>query len=129
MPSVLNAINVNRQSNMDVVQTENLGNIAGNLNHLEMLYWYTLPGIAISIAQREALYREYLHAQMKQCGNGQRVDQADSQSGNVAENPGNQGQTAVQNFAPPSLLPPMQSHRPPIPVLAPSISNIFVSDP
>ena len=51
-----------------------------------------------------------------------------SQSGCGDENPENQGQTAVQNFAPPSLLLPMQSPRPPTPVLATTKSNIFVPD-
>ena len=34
IPSDLNAVNVNGQKNIDVVQTENLGNAAGILNHL-----------------------------------------------------------------------------------------------
>ena len=66
---------------------------------------------------------------MQQYDNGQKVDQANIQSGCGVENLGNQGQTAVQNFAPPSLLPPMQSSRPVTPVLASTKSNIFVPDP
>ena len=83
---------------------ENTSNVAGNLNHLEVLSQYTMPGVAISIAQQEALYREYINAQMQQYRNG----------------PGKQGQITLQNFAPPSVLPPMQSPRPPTLVLAPT---------
>ena len=54
-----------------------------------------MPGASISIAQQEALYQEYLHAQMQHYGNGQGLDQANSQSGCGVENPGNQGQTFV----------------------------------
>ena len=36
---------------------ENTTNVADNLNHLEMLSQYTRPGVAISVAQQEALYR------------------------------------------------------------------------
>ena len=35
---------------------ENTSNVAGS--HLETLSQYTMPGVAISIAQQEALYRE-----------------------------------------------------------------------
>ena len=95
-----------------------------------MLSQYTMPGVAISIAQQEALYREYLNAQMQQNGNGRKVNQANSRTGCGVENQGNQCHTAVQNFfAPPSLLPHMQSTRPPTPVLVPTGSNIFVPDP
>ena len=45
---------------------ENANNVAVNLNHLEMLSHYTMAGVAISIAQQEALYREHLHAQMQE---------------------------------------------------------------
>ena len=41
---------------------ENTSNVDGNLNHLEMLSRYTRPGVAISVVQQEALYREYLQA-------------------------------------------------------------------
>ena len=54
----LNAVNVNGQSNIDFEQNENFCNVASNLNHLKMLYQYTVPKVAISIAQQEALYRE-----------------------------------------------------------------------
>ena len=81
MPSDLNVVSVKGQSNIDVVQTEKLGNIIGNLYHLEMISKYTVPGVAISIAQTKALYREHLHAQTQQYGNYQEVGQANSQSG------------------------------------------------
>ena len=58
MPSDLNAVSVNGQSNLDVVQNENLGMVSGNLNHLELLSQYTVPGVGISFAQHEELYRE-----------------------------------------------------------------------
>ena len=93
---------------------ENRSNVAGNLNHLEMLSQYKMPGVAISCSAGGAVSR------IPQCSNsaiwqwqkngpGLGVDQANSHSGSGIENPGNQGQTALQNFAPPSLLPPMQS--------------------
>ena len=87
MLSDLNAVIVNGQSNADVVQTDNLSKVAGNSNHLEILSQYTVPGVAFSIAQQEALYRECLHAQMQQYGNNQRVGQANSESGSGVENP------------------------------------------
>ena len=43
---------------------ENASNVAVNLNHVEMLSQFTRPGVAISIAQQEALYREYFQAQL-----------------------------------------------------------------
>ena len=58
---------------------EDTSNVTGNLNHLEMMSQYTMPGAAISITQLEALYREYLNAQLQQYGNGQKLDQANSQ--------------------------------------------------
>ena len=68
---------------------ENTSNAAGNLNHLEMLSQYTRPGVAVSVAQQEALYREYLQAQLQQSLSDQRVEQAHSpSSGNL--NPVNQ---------------------------------------
>ena len=42
---------------------ENSNNVAGNLNHLEMLSRHTGLVIAYSVAQDEALYRENIHAQ------------------------------------------------------------------
>ena len=54
---------------------ENTSNVADNLNHLEMFSQYTRPGVAISVAQQEALYREYLHAQLQQSLSEQRVEQ------------------------------------------------------
>ena len=92
-----------------------------------MLSQYTVPGVAISIAQQQALYGEYFHAQMQQYGNDQGVGQANSQSSSGVENPGNQSQTPVQNVAPPSLLQLMHSPRPLNPVLAPT-NSIFVPD-
>ena len=55
-----------------------------------------MPGVANSIAQQEALYREYLNAQMQQNGNGQKVNQANSRTGCGVENQGNQCHTALQ---------------------------------
>ena len=43
---------------------ENTSSVADNINHLEMLSQYTRPEVAISVAQQEALYREYLQAQL-----------------------------------------------------------------
>ena len=86
MLSDLNAVIVNGQSNTDVVQTENLIKVAGNPNHLEVLSEFMVPGVVISIAQQEALYRECLHAQMQQYGNNQRVGQANSESGSGVDN-------------------------------------------
>ena len=60
---------------------ENTSNVADNLHHLEMLSQYTRPGVAISVAQQEALYREYLQAQLQQPLSGQRVELAHSPSG------------------------------------------------
>ena len=100
---------------------ENTSNVAGNLNHLEMLSQYTRPGVAISVAQQEALYREYLQAQLQQSLSDQRAYNP-SGSGKV-----NQVPVDVQNVAlpPPQLL--MQPPRPPTPVLAPT-NSIFVPD-
>ena len=117
------------QDNAPSIPPENTSSVAGNLNQLEKFFHYTMPGVAISVARQEALYREYLHAQIQQYGSGQGVDQANSQSSCGVEILGNQGQTTVQNFAPPSLLPPMQSPRPPTPMLAPTKSSIFKPDP
>ena len=74
------------------------------------------------------LFREYFLAPVQQYGIGQGVNQANSQSGSGVQNPRNQGQTTVQNVAPPLLLPLMQSPRPPTPVVAPLNSNTFDSD-
>ena len=103
---------------------ENTNNVAGNLSHLEMLSQYTRPGVAISVAQQEALYREYLQAQLQQPLSDQRVEQAHSpsSSGKV-----NQVSVDVQNVALPPFQPPMQPPRPPTPVMAPT-NSIFVPD-
>ena len=52
---------------------ENTSNVADNLHHLEMLSQYTRPGVAISVTRQEALYREYLQAQLQQSLSDQRV--------------------------------------------------------
>ena len=43
---------------------ENTSNVAGNLNRHEMLPQYTMPVVAISIAQHDELYREFLNNQI-----------------------------------------------------------------
>ena len=69
---------------------ENKSNVSDNLHHLEMLSPYTRPGVAISVAQQEALYRKYLQAQVQQSLSDQRVKQAHSPSGSGKVNPVNQ---------------------------------------
>ena len=103
---------------------ENTNNVAGNLNHLEMLSQYTRPGVAISIAQQEALYREYLQAQLQQPPSDQR---SHSSSGSDKVNQVNQVPVDVQNVALPPPQPPMQPPRPPTPVMA-TTNPIFVPD-
>ena len=100
---------------------ENTNNVADNLHHLEMLSQYTRPGVAISVAQQEALYREYLQAQLQQSLIDQRAH-SPSGSGEV-----NQVPVDVQNVALPPPQPPMQPPRPPTPVMAPT-NSIFVPD-
>ena len=100
---------------------ENTNNVAGNLNHLEMLSQYTRPGVAISVAQQEALYREYLQAQLQQSLSDQRTH---SPSDSVKVN---QVPLDVKNVALPPPQPPMQPPRPPTPVMAPT-NSIFVPD-
>ena len=106
---------------------ENTNNVAGNLNHLEMLSQYTRPGVAISVAQQEALYREYLQAQLQQPLTDQRVEQAHSPSGSGKVNQVYQVPVDVQNVALPPPQPPMQPPWPPTPVMAPT-NSIFVPD-
>ena len=106
---------------------ENTSNVADNLNHLEKLSQYTRPGVAISVAQQEALHQEYLQAQLQQSLSDQRVEQADSPSGSGKVNPVNQVPVDVQNFAFPPLQPPMQPPRTPTPVLAPT-NSFFVPE-
>ena len=106
---------------------ENTSIVADNLHHLEMLSRYTRPGVAISVAQQEALYLEYLQAQLQQSLRGQRVEQAHSPSGSGKVNPVNQVPVDVQNVALPPLQPPMQPPWPPTPVMAPT-NSIFVPD-
>ena len=103
---------------------ENPSDVADNLHHLEMLSQYTRPGVAISVAQQEALYREYLQAQLQQSLIDQRVEQAHSPSGSGKVN---QVSVDVQNVALPPLQPPMQPPRPPSPAIAPT-NAIFVPD-
>ena len=103
---------------------ENTSNVAGNLNDLEILSQYTRPGIAISVAQQEALYREYLQAQLQQSLCDQR---AHSLSGSGKVNRVNQVPVDVQNVALPPPQPPMQPLRPPTPVMA-LTNSIFVPD-
>ena len=103
---------------------ENTNNVAGNLNHLEMLSQYTRPGVAISVAQQEALYREYLQAQQQQSLSDQR---ANSPSGSGKVNSVNQVPVDVQNVALQPHQPPLQPPRPPTPVIAPT-NSIFLPD-
>ena len=84
-----------------------------------MLSQYTRPGVATSVAQQEALYREYLQAQLQQSLIDQRAH-SPSGSGEV-----NQVQVDVQNVALPPPQPPMQPPRPPTPVMTPT-NSIFV---
>ena len=98
---------------------ENPSNVADNLHYLEMLSQYTRPGVAISVAQQEALYREYLQAQLQQSLIDQRAH-SPSGSGEV-----NQVPVDVQNVALPPHQPPMQPPWPPTPVMAPT-NAIFV---
>ena len=100
---------------------ENPSNVADNLHHLEMLSQYTRPGVAISVAHPEALYREYLQAQLQQSLIDQRAH-SPSGSGEV-----NQVPVDVQNVELPPPEPPMQPPRPPTPVMAPT-NSIFVPD-
>ena len=93
-----------------------------------MLSQYTRPGVAFSVAQQEALYREYLQAQLQQSLKSRHiVEQAHSPSGNGKVNPLNQVSFDVQIVALPTLQPPMQPPRSPTPVIA-LTNSIFVSD-
>ena len=103
---------------------ENTSKVGGNLNDLEMLSQYTRPGVAISFAQQEALYREYLQAQLQKSPSDQR---AHSPSGSGKVNQVNQVPIDAQNFALSPPQPPMQPPRPPTPVVAPT-NSIFVPD-
>ena len=87
-----------------------------------MLSQYTRPGVAISVAQQEALYREYLQAQLQQSLSEQRVEQAHSPSGSCKLNPVNQVSVDIQNVA---LPPPIHPLRQPTPVMAPTNSNFM----
>ena len=103
---------------------ENTSNVADNLNHLKMFSQYKRPGVAISVAQQEALYREYLQAQLQQPLSDQRIEQAHSPSGSGKVNAVNQVPVDVQNVALPTLQPPMQPPRSLTPVMAPT-NSIF----
>ena len=89
-----------------------------------MLSQYTRPGVAISVAQQEALYRKYPQAQLQQSLSDQRTH-SPSDSGKV--NQVNQVPVDVKNVALPPPQPPMQPPRPPTPVMAPT-NSIFVPD-
>ena len=101
---------------------ENTNNVAGNLNHLEMLSQYTRPGVAIAVAQQEALYREYLQAQLQLSLSDQR---AHSPPGSGKVNQVNQVPVDVQNVVLPPPQPTMQPPRPPTPVMAPTNSILY----
>ena len=88
---------------------ENTSNVADNLNHLALLSQYTRPGVAISVAQQEALCREYLHAQLQQSLSDQRVEQAHSPSGSSKVNPVNRVPVDVQNVALPPHVPSLDA--------------------
>ena len=92
-----------------------------------MLSQYTRPGVSISVAQQEALYWEYLKAQLQQSHSDQRVERAHSPSGSGKVNQVNQVPVDVQNVALPPPQPPMQPPRPTTPVMAPTNTN-FVPD-
>ena len=93
-----------------------------------MLSQYSRPGVAISVAQQEALYCEYLQVQLQQALSDRRVNQAHSPSDSGALNPANQASAGVQNVAEPPLQPSMQPPRPATPVKASSNSNLSVTD-
>ena len=75
---------------------ENTNNVANNLHHLAMLSQYTRPGVAISVAQQESLYREYLQAQLQLSLSDQSVEQAHSPSGSGKVSPVNQDQSTYK---------------------------------
>ena len=89
-----------------------------------MLSQYTRPRVAISVAQQEALYREYLQAQLQQSLSDKRTH-SPSDSGKV--NQVNQVPVNVKNVALPPHQPPMQTPGPPTPVMAPT-NSIIVPD-
>ena len=92
-----------------------------------MLSQYTRPGVAVSIAQQEAFYREPIHAQLQQFVSDRRADQAHSPSGIGMMSPANQASTDVQNVTLPPLQPPLQPPGPLIHVMASSHFDTFVS--
>ena len=106
---------------------ENTNIVAGNLNHLEMLSQYRRPGVAISVAQQEALYREYLQAQLQQSLSDQKIEQANGPSGSGKVKPVNQLPVDVQNVTLQPHQSPLRPPRPPTPVIAPT-NSIFVPD-
>ena len=87
-----------------------------------MISQYTRPVVAISVAQQEALYREYLQAQLQQSLSDQKIKQANSPSGSGKGNPVNQVPVDVQNVALQPIQPPLQPPLPPTPVIAPTNS-------
>ena len=64
---------------------------------------------------------------MQQSLSDQRIEQTHSPSGSGKVNPVNQVPVDVQNVALPPLQSPMQPHRPPTPVMAPT-NSVFVPD-
>ena len=90
-----------------------------------MLSQYTRPGVAISFAQQEAMYREYLQAQLQQFLSDQGLKQVRSPSDNVVVNPVSQVTVNIQNVALPPLQPPRQRPRSPTPVMPSLNSNTF----
>ena len=114
------------QDTVPINPPENTSNFAGNLNHLEMLSQYTRPGVAISVAQQEALYREYLQAQLQQSLSDQRVERAHSPSGSGKVNQVNQVPVDAQNVAFPPPQPPIQPPGPTKPVMAPTNSILYL---
>ena len=103
---------------------ENISKVAGNLNYLEILSQYTRPGVAVSVAQQEALYRECLKAQLQQSLSDQR---GHSPSGSGQVNQVIQVPVDVQNVSVQPHQPPLQPRRPPTPVIAPT-NSIFLPD-
>ena len=89
-----------------------------------MFSQYTRPGVAISVAQQEALYREYLQVQLQQ---SLRDQSPHGPSGSGKVNQVIQVPVEVQNVALPPPQLPMQPPRPPTPVMAPT-NSFFVPD-
>ena len=91
-----------------------------------MLSLYTGPGVTISVAQQDALYRECLQTQRKQALSDPRLEQTHSSSGSGVVILVNQASTSVQNVTLPRLQLLMQPPRSPTPVMPLLNSNTFV---